>query len=234
MRFSLFSVLLDVLFPRSCPLCGDLRPPGSPPALGVCGICHPSLVPLAEPVCSHCGAPLISELNVCLRCRENEDPPAYDRAFSLFPYGGPARELMYQYKFRGRKTLSAYLARRITEQYGSYLKAVSLIPVPSEPRNLKKRGWDPVLTLARDLAALNGVKVERVLGRRKSISQQGLNRKDRQGNLSGKIYLRRRVEASSAVLLDDIWTTGATAQCCSLVLRNSGLKNITVLTVCRD
>jgi len=185
---------------------------------------------------------LISEINLCLHCREEEDgeaeekktSPGYSRALSLFPYRGPARELMYQYKFRGRKFLASYLARRIEEEFGPLIKGLSLVPVPSEPRNLRKRGWNPVLLLARELAGLNGSEVEPVLGRKRSISQKGLNRKERQENLKGKIYLRRCPRSRSVVILDDIWTTGATAQICAAVLKEEGLDDVMVLTVCRD
>lgn len=237
-----YHVFLDILFPRRCPLCGELRPPGSSLDEGLCSLCHTGLLPLTGPFCTICGAPLISELNICLHCREGESGetvtikrfPSCGRVVSLFPYRGPARELMYQYKFRGRKYLAPYLARRIWEEYGHFLKDMSIVPAPSEPRNLKKRGWNPVLVLARELSKLSGGRVEPVLGRKRSISQKGLNRKERQENLKGKIYLRRPLRSRSVVFLDDIWTTGATAHICDSILREAGLEEILVLTVCRD
>jgi ComF family protein len=189
-----------------------------------------------------CGAPLISELSLCLHCREEEGRLteegqgrfSYDMARSLFPYRGPARELMYQYKFRGRKFLASYLAWRIQECYGSLIKGFAIVPAPAEPRNLKKRGWDPVLVLARELARINGNDVEPVLGRKRSISQKGLNREERKENLKGKIYVRKSLKSRHVVILDDIWTTGATAQICSAVLKEFHPEQIMVLTVCRD
>ena len=166
--------------------------------------------------------------------QEGKGSCSYDKARALFPYRGPARELMYQYKFRGRRYLASYLAWRIQERYGSLIQGFALVPAPAEPRNLKKRGWDPVLVLARELARINGNEVEPVLGRRRSISQKGLNREERKENLKGKIYIRQSLKGRQVVILDDIWTTGATAHICSAVLKEFNPEKIIVLTVCRD
>ena len=226
--------LLDILYPRSCPLCGKTLPPGNILTEALCPDCQKNLIPLEDPLCLRCGAPLISENRLCLNCREeDESKRGWKRALSLYPYRDAPRELIYQYKFRGKRYLAPFLANRLIDRWGRRFFKKPLVPVPSEPRNRKRRGWDPVLHLTRELARQSGGTVHSVLCRKRSLSQKGLDREGRKENLLGKIVLKRRPPEGEVLLIDDIWTTGATAEVSSQNLSGGGRTVVFVVTLAR-
>lgn len=231
----IFNLIKDVLYPRNCPLCGVERPVGSPVDQIVCSDCRKKLVPLQGVFCQTCGAPLVSEKMICLQCRENKNNHSYTKSYSLYAYRGAVKELIFQYKFRGVRYLAPFIAEQLIRWYGTTFFQCPIIPAPSEPRNRRLRGWDPVELLAKELAKQTGGTVHPILKRKKSSSQKELNRDERRKNLADKISLNQNVpDNERIILLDDIWTTGATSEICSNVILESYNGVINVVTIARD
>lgn len=225
-------MLLDLLFPGSCLLCGaPLFGEGAEP---LCAGCRGTLVPIpAVRRCRICSLPLISEQVLCTRCRKRQY--AFGRNLSVFEYRGPARELLYQYKFRNRRRLAGTLAGFLAPVLRAQFPGLVLVPVPASTSAVRRRGWDPVAVIARCLRLRHGFRVRRCLARRAGTPQKSLRYEQRLENLRGTVRLTGRgVPAPRLVLLDDVFTTGATANECAAVLLRSGARQVDVVSLALD
>jgi ComF family protein len=251
--------LADFIFPERCVLCGAFILPGKRAgAYPLCASCERALPVPASPRCRLCSRPLISEKDLCMSCRrpageaaargrrEGEGSPAAENGFpfesnvSLFVYQAPGvTELVVSYKGRKRRSLSAFFAQRLLAEYRQRWDGLPVVPVPCRAASLKKRGFDPVGLLCRELKKRGRVKVMRLLRRRgKTREQKTLTREERLGNLRGAIVpALRKLSAGipeAVVLLDDVFTTGATASACAETLKGMGVRKVYVLTLALD
>jgi len=178
--------------------------------------------------CNLCNKTLISEIETCLLCR-NGTQRSYDRLWTLFPYTGKFRILLTEYKFGKKLALANYLAEKVINliQETTEMKEACLIPVPPRPGKIKNTGWDQVDYLVKRVSKLSkgNISVYSCLKRRKSKVQKQLNRKDRLENMKGRIFLNGTVP-STAIVIDDVITTGSTIEVCASVLKDSGAQKV--------
>jgi ComF family protein len=221
--------VLQVVFPGRCLLCGEWLLPGD--SSPVCGDCGRTLTPLGNPRCAKCGIELISEKCTCLRCRAADF--SFDFNVSLFPYSGPARSLIAEMKFNRRRRLAAFFAAHVSralEEHG--LHGAVLVPAP--PRK-GRREPDAVARVARALRRNHGVRVVPMLRRAGGAQQKSLGYEQRKANLRGMISLAPtrlpQVMPPEVVLLDDVFTTGATLDACARVLREAGCAAVKAITL---
>ena len=235
---------VDLFFPQPCLLCGDplLLNRAPPPwtRISVCPQCLERLRPIEEPRCRICSQPLVPGVELCLRCRTNAFP--FAAQLSVFAYGGEVRELIGQYKFQGQRPLARLFAHYLALTLRERCAGLPVVPVPSRPQTVRRRGWDHVGLLAHLLARSYGVEVRHLLARSNGRSQKTLDFEHRLTNLKGKIRWapeRPRGTRSLAVpdclvLLDDVFTTGATASECARILMEHGVSEVRVLTLAVD
>jgi ComF family protein len=227
--------LLELLFPGSCLLCGGGLLGRAAPFFPVCGLCLAGLEPLSAPRrCRICSAPLVSEDGTCTRCRERDY--SFDSSFSLFEYRGSIRELIFQYKFRQRRRAARVIAHLLGAPYLSRYGSLPAVPVPGNPKRVRRRGWDPMREVGRALEAAGGISVLNLLRRGPSREQKALDFEQRIANVRGTVALRSGAPPvpRELVLLDDIFTTGATASECARVLKVAGARFVGVLTLAMD
>ncbi len=225
-------MVLELLFPGRCLLCGQELAFNSRGGQPLCLACRAGLTPLgAGRRCAVCSLPLLSEKRLCTRCRKREYE--FQSNLSLFEYRGEIRELLYQYKFRNRRRLGAVLAGFYAETLREGFPGAVLIPAPANPQAVRRRGWDPVELVCRLLERRHGFACRRLLERRAGPPQKLLDYEERRLNLRGTIRLRGRPPAEP-VLLDDVFTTGATASECARLLRLGGVSRVRVLTLAID
>jgi ComF family protein len=225
---------LQILYPGLCLLCG--RPPTGGLSVArfapVCGSCRRLLTPVAAPQrCRICSVPLISEYAVCTRCRARRFH--FCSSFSLFEYADAVRELIYQLKFANRRSLVPLFAAILEPVVRKTFPGLPIVPVPGNPRAVRRRGWDPMLEVARQLARRCRRRLLCLLRRRPGAAQKSLGYEDRILNLRGTISLCR-TPPPQVLLLDDVFTTGATADECARVIRAGGAQAVRVLTVAID
>jgi len=214
-------------FPAVCAVCGISLTGAIEIRYGLCDKCRESLLPIDGSRCSLCGKPLISEIDLCMSCR-NEKRKSTDKIWVLFPYTGKFRVLLTEYKFRRKTALADFFAEKVLAVLKEpLLKDVCIVPVPPRPGKIKGSGWDQVDFLVNRInkIAAGEVSVCRCLKRSKSKIQKRLGRKERMENLKGRIFTHGTVP-QAAIVIDDIITTGSTMEACSAVLKESGVEKV--------
>ena len=231
------STVLELLFPGTCLLCGQSLLLRSRPFYPVCESCLKTLQPIGDPRCRVCGCSLVSERNLCTRCRKRNYHFTTHR--SLFEYRGSVRELLYQLKFQGRKRVALVLAALLAETLKESYQGLPVVPVPARRGRIRQRGWDHMQLISRYISKGHGVRIYRCLDRKGGVPQKALNFEQRLRNIASSEVSFVRTAApspsvSEVVLIDDIFTTGATVDECSRILRMGGMQEVHVLTVAQD
>jgi ComF family protein len=170
-------------------------------------------------------------------------PPPFDLALSLFAYEADAREGIRAAKYHGRSEVARILALRFHEaiqgDWGDRFPAgfrPTIVPVPIRPEKYYRRGYNFPALVARPLGRLTGWPCDLLLLRRtgKRPPQAGLPLSAREKNVRGAFIARSGAKAPRHVLLlDDVYTSGATVSACARTLKKAGAENIVVLTVAR-
>lgn len=234
---------VDLLLPPFCPLCRARLDEGRRDPL--CGSCWDRLERLSPPYCRTCGRPFprfdpggAPEAGPCEPCRRRRPRFSYARAATL--YGERVREAVHALKFQGKTALARPLGDLMAEVGSRVLPVAAvdcLVPVPLHPSREAERGFNQSVLLARRVSRRWGVPVEpRALRRRRSTpSQTDLDAEARRANVKDafQVYRSRAVDGRHVLLIDDVFTTGATVSECARVLLDAGARTVGVLTVAR-
>jgi len=227
--------LSHLFFPRECVHCGILLDFRNRDYL--CGRCRELLEPVERPVCERCGEPL-EFAATCPACREN--PPAFGRARSAVLFAGAGRSLVLAYKYSANPYLAAACRRLLRaggERWYAWRDYDLVVPVPLHPRKVRERGFDQSALLAAGLSRATGIPFgKRLLFRvRYTGTQTRLSRKERRENIRGAFALSGdgRIRGAAILLVDDVYTTGATVNECAKNLRQAGATGVDVLTLAR-
>jgi len=236
------------LFPADCKLCGTFLTEIS--HLPVCRECIALQHTFQGTQCHICGELLTAQIqnadavSLCFVCREER--PHFERATSFGPYEdkllGLVHLLKYDRMLSAVEPLSERLAYAMRELAPSLGNKVIVVPVPLHASKSKHRGFNQADTLAR--AALKNLghnapgwmfsnnTLQRV---RDTVSQTGLSRHQRQENIRGAFEVKNdaSVRGKRVLLVDDVMTTGVTADECARVLRRAGAEKVYVATVAR-
>ena len=230
--------LLEILYPRRCICCGDPLLFRASLRLPICSRCEGALSPIeAQRRCVVCSIPLISELERCTRCSKRFF--SFTTNFSLYEYRGPIRQIISQFKFSNRRSLTGLIAGLLYPELERRYPGLPVIPVPGSRRSVRRRSWDPMLEVARTLHRTRSIEILTPLIRTSGGPQKGLHYQERMENIRGTIQLRRVGRcggdlARQVVLLDDIFTSGATADECTRMLRLAGVREVFVLTLAME
>jgi predicted amidophosphoribosyltransferase len=215
--------LLDLLLPRRCVGCGRGELP-------LCGLCRAELRPLRPPLCARCGAPTAWPVERCSECAGRR--LAFRTARAGVGYDRTARALVLGWKERGLRRLAGEAAALVAEAV-ERPDVEALAFVPGDGERLLWRGHNTAEALARALAARWELPVVEALARTGRASRQrGRGRVERRANVRGAF--RPRGEAPRRLaLVDDVYTTGATANAAASALRKGGARAVDVVTFAR-
>lgn len=206
----------------------------------MCGKCLEAPQPLnAEYFCRSCRTPFatpypLDEDGRCGLCRAGLNQ--FDSAYAYSSYDGAMRELIHLFKYDRVRPLATVLGGFLSAALPREERFDMLVPMPLHWVRRWRRGFNQSYLLARDLARRTGIPVANALRRRRSTaSQASLSRAARRRNVRGAFELRRGVDARGlrVLLLDDVLTTGATANACAAVLKRAGASSVAVLTLAR-
>ncbi len=218
--------------PRRCEVCGQWSP------LSICPECSARFA-VARQRCPQCALPSASGLHcgACLR-----EPPAFIRCVTVADYGFPWDRLIAAFKFRDRPELASALAVLMDRalQSQQQLAPVDLVlPVPLAPQRLRERGYNQAWELARRVARRRGIDHDAgvLLRLQDAAHQVGSGRRQRWRNLQHAMWIEphrsARLAGRSVALVDDVMTSGGTAQAAALALRAAGASAVQVWVVAR-
>lgn len=213
----MFEFVLNFLFPPACSVCGKVD---------------------KNWLCPKCQARVERLEKSCLVEIENKK---YEKLLYLFQYESLVRKLILRYKFLNQAYLNHFFANRIVknEKNRKILKQYDLIiPVPMHKKKMQKRGYNQTELVAENLSksleipSKNDILIKVV----NTITQSKLGGKARQSNIQHAFFVQKdiEVEGKKIILLDDIYTTGATSEECSRVLKDAGAEEILVLVLAKD
>jgi predicted amidophosphoribosyltransferase len=200
-----------------------------------------ALVPaLLSPLCAACGRPCRADSTLCTRCRRRltaaepltaAGPPGLDRVWSSASHEGVARALVAALKFRRLLPVAETIAERVHLLAPASLLGGEIVPVPTARLRTLARGFDPAAEIAAALAERTDLALRPCLARGGGGRQVGRRRVERIGQPP---HMRLRGEAPrSALLVDDVLTTGATLSACARALRSAGAIRVVAITFTR-
>lgn len=216
-------MLLDLVFPWRCVVCGG-------PAKALCGPCGDGLRRLGAPRCERCGAPTAWPVERCRECSGRRI--AFATARAAVAYDDRARLLVAAWKERGLRKL-AELAAELVCEVVPRPRAYTLTFVPADPNRRLERGHNPAERLANEIGARWDLPAAPLLARRHGIApQRGLPLAERRRNVRG-VFQATGSAPRTLVLVDDVYTTGATAAACATALRRAGASRVEVVCLAR-
>jgi ComF family protein len=197
----------------------------------VCVACRAAL-PVLLQGCVRCAVPL-PQRGICGECRRR--PPRFDAAFAAFEYRFPLDRLVQRFKYAGDLAIGRWLALELARAVQSRPHPDLIVPVPLTAGRLRERGFNQAVELARVVARTLRVpaplhSVERT---RDAPSQSGLGRRARRANLRDAFHCRGPLRGRRIALIDDVVTTGATADAIARVLKKAGAAHVDVWAVAR-
>jgi competence protein ComFC len=230
--------LRDVFFPPVCVHCGRLVEDSRYEHL--CVFCAARIEIVGPPHCDTCGFPYAGELageRTCPHCEALE--PEFGAGKTAALYRGPMASLVQRLKYHRGEYLDGDIARiaAAAPGFAAFLRGATLVPVPLHRRKERERGFNQTRLIAEAFASVGsgGAAVVSALQRVVDTkTQTRLNRDQRQANLKNAFAMapgRSLTPGARIVLVDDIFTTGATLNACAAVLRRAGFKNLDVATL---
>ena len=220
---------LDLLFPPQCAGCGL-------PGHEFCDRCAQNVEPLPATICPRCGIPQ-KTVHLCSRCRQSSFPIAVSRAAAL--HTTPLREAIHALKYDGRPELAQPLSRYLVAVFQQHPwqslapRIDAVVPAPLHPDRLRERGYNQSELLAEHFAnachlPLQADWLERIRATRQQV---GLNAAERQQNVFGAFRASPAVAGHTLLVIDDVFTTGATLSACADAALVAGASEVYALTL---
>lgn len=227
----------QLLFPPVCAGCRrQVAEPGT-----LCGACWPKLRFLEKPWCPVMGTPFSYDMGEgVLSAEAIANPPPFGRARSAVVYSGVARQMVQSLKYDDGTQLAPWMARWMIRAGAELIaEAEVIVPVPLHWRRFLRRRFNQAAELARGVARLSGKPFEPLALSRVKVTQQqvGLGVLAREDNVRGAFRVLQEqeilVRGRRVLIVDDVYTTGATASAAARALKRAGAAGMDVLTFAR-
>lgn len=238
---NVFASVLALLYPQRCLGCKTLIESEE----SFCLACRKFILPIESPLCPRCGTPFATAAgqdHLCGRCQSR--PPAFRqaRSWALYHSGEtplhPLSEAIQNFKYHRNLSVGKTLADLGVVHFPLAGQAYDLIvPVPLHPDRLRWRGFNQALILARAIGCAQQVKVDPFLleRTRPTVPQTQLSAGERRANVRGAfaVVALERLEEKRVLLVDDVYTSGATVEECAKILSRGGAEVVDVFTLAR-
>lgn len=233
----LIAAAVDAVYPPVCTGCGRMVGQHR----GVCPACWATLRLIERPYCEVLGLPFSHDLGAgILSADAIANPPVFDRLRSVAIHDGIARSLVHGLKYRDRTDLAIMMAGWMVRASDGTVEACdAILPVPLHAYRLWGRGFNQSAELARAIARLSGKPylATALIRTKRTARQVGLGAAAREGNVRGAFAVteagKTALFGKRVVLVDDVYTTGATVSAATRALKKAGAGDVTVLTFAR-
>ena len=229
--------LVNAVLPPACPMCGRPAPFTGGSRADICPDCMRTVSYVSEPVCLKCGKPVESdEMEYCSDCSKKKH--IYDQACAVYEYSRSIKDSIYRFKYHNKREYARIYAKQIKDKCGGMISAWSpdvLIPVPIHSSRLKERGFNQAQLIAEELEHLTGILTdcESLVRVVKTVPMKELDNVQRVKNLQNAFQADKKVVRYKKVLIvDDIYTTGATFDACAAALKQAGVQKVYGVSLC--
>lgn len=224
--------MLEVVYPPGCAGCGALLAGAG----AWCETCALGVEETPAVRCGRCSEPGRFAAGTCPRCAAVT--PVFEAAFAPFEHSGAVAEAIRRFKYEDQSTLARPLGRLLASESAGVVAAWGAaiwVPIPLHVERFRARGYCQATLLAvRAAKELGAVVEEDWLERMRGTAQQvGQSEQARERNVAGAFVARPRVAGRDVVLVDDVYTTGATARAAAQAVREQGAGRVFVLTLAR-
>ena len=243
----------SLFFPPRCPVCDEILAPEEVKK-GIHHTCEGKFYLINGAACMHCGKP-IGDINpkqgklkfdvsqareYCYDCvRKNYHRQSFiTQAKSLYLYAGKMKHTMYRFKYSNKREYASFFAKQAMNKYGTWMNQAGvevIIPVPMYKQKQKVRGYNQAESFAKELSRVSGIPCEANLVKRvrNTTPQKGLSESERKNNLQKAFQIEENVvQYTCALVVDDIYTTGSTAEAVARELIKRGTRRVYLLTMC--
>ncbi|MGX8786064.1 ComF family protein [Legionella pneumophila] len=223
------SITQNLRLPSICTLCNQLHKS----QLAICSYCMEYMKQLG-PSCQYCAYPLSDDTYlVCGHCIKKR--PLFDKAYIAYRFEEPLRSLIHQFKYHNGLYLASFLKQLLLNALPqSAFKPDCLIPVPMHPKRLKRRGFNQSVILTKLLARQLNIPYDLYHCRKviNTASQANLDGEQRRKNLHHAFYVSP-VTYEHVMIVDDLLTTGSTANEMAYTLKKAGVKRVDICCCAR-
>lgn len=235
----------SLFFPARCPVCDEILEPEEREK-GIHSVCENKLYPVLGVVCMHCGRPIGDENSnysfreYCFDCVHK----GYDRmsyicqAKAVYLYKGAIKPTMYRFKYSNKREYAAFFAKQAVQEYAKWIQRIgidAIVPVPLYRKKQRKRGYNQAECFARGMSRLTGIPTDEniVIRVKDTAPQKGLGELERKNNLKNAFHSEKNVVQYRCVMVvDDIYTTGSTAEAVARELIKKGAHKVYLMTIC--
>lgn len=224
----LAEMMVELIFPRRCPVCEDIV---EPKGELICPECEEKLHFISEPVCRICGREILSdEEELCENCKRHRF--SFEYGFALMSYSDVAARSITRVKYTGAREYLDYYGKMAVKYYGDRIKSMgidAIVPIPIHKSRMKIRGYNQALVLAEVMGRELHIPVcgDVLFRHKKTAASKELNAAERLKNLSSAFSAGEiPKDMRSVLVVDDIFTTGATLEAASRCLRSAGVEKV--------
>ncbi len=227
----IFSAIKNACFPLTCACCEEFVE-----TEGVCANCWEKIRWLPEHLCKICGKPIDNEDSICADCIKN--PPTFDKAIAVFSYDNFSKKMILHFKNEDATYLAPLFAEWIYRKILPFEDEIDIIvPVPISYFGRLSRKYNQTELLASELHKITGIDYNPLALKKinTTVSQKKLTRAQRLRNLKKSFAANKDVDlrGKNVLLIDDVITTGSTANECSKKLKEAGAAKVFVATIAR-
>ncbi len=232
MIVNLIELMLEFLFPTTCVMCGNLCKEG------ICKQCMEAYPVIHEPRCKCCGKPLAQvEMEYCVDCMLH--PKIFQEGRSLWVHKGAVKESIYRFKYNNHRVYAKIYSKLWIHEYGDFIERWHpdcIVPIPIHRHRRRSRGYNQAEVLARALQKQIPydipIKSKWLYRKKETEFQKKYDQIQRKRNIKNAFGVRQKtVDYKTVLLVDDIYTTGATLQEASALLRNCGVTNVIFMSI---
>ena len=226
-------MLMDLLFPAKCLGCNSVLQPGE----YLCQRCKKQIHYVGKNVCVKCGKPLIkTEADRCYDCQKQQHYFKMNR--SVMVYDAGVKKMLYELKYNHRKEVAAFLGKEMARELKDYiwgLKIQGIVPIPLHGSKKRERGYNQAELIAAAMGKETGIRVygNYLIRSEDTRPQKELNDMERKNNVKNAFHMgQNEVQLKRIMLVDDIYTTGATLDAATRALQKKGEVEVYGVTTC--